>query len=243
MTDGQVRLQKVLAAAGLGSRRKCEEFITSGRVTVNGDLVDELGSRVDPDVDAIHVDGVRIAQASGHVVLVLNKPRGVVTTMSDPQGRPCVGDIIRNLDSRLFHVGRLDADTEGLLILTNDGELAQKLIHPSHEIAKTYVARVAGQVSKDTLKAIDSGVEIEERVVAVHSCKVLQRGAHDSLLEIIIHEGRNRIVRKLCDAVGHPVIDLVRTQLGPIKLGAVPSGHVRELTRPELGALYGVVGL
>lgn len=243
MSDEGVRLQKVLASSGLGSRRKCEEFIVAGRVTVNGVIIDELGSRVDPEHDVIHVDGVRIAQASGHIVCVLNKPRGVVTTMEDPQKRPCVGDIIRNLDSRLFHVGRLDADTSGLLLLTNDGDLAQRLIHPSHEIYKTYVARLKGRMSKDTLNQIQSGVVIEGRPVEVHNCKILESSAQETLIELVIHEGRNRIVRRLCDEVGHPVIDLVRTQLGPIKLGAVQPGDVRELTRPELGALYSSVGL
>lgn len=138
MEENEVRLQKVLASAGLGSRRKCEEFITAGRVSVNGEVIDELGSRVDPDVDIIHVDGVRIAQTSGHIVVALNKPRGVVTTMSDDQGRECVGDLVAEFEQRLFHVGRLDADTEGLLLLTNDGELSQRLGHPSHGIVKTY---------------------------------------------------------------------------------------------------------
>lgn len=243
MSDEGVRLQKVLASAGLGSRRKCEEFIVAGRVTVNGDVVDELGSRVDPNQDVIHVDGVRIAQASGHIVCVLNKPRGVVSTMDDPHGRPCVGDVIREFDSRLFHVGRLDADTQGLLLLTNDGELAQRLIHPSHEIEKTYVARVQGRITRDTLNQISNGVVIEGRPVDVHKCTLLESGNQQSVIELVIHEGRNRIVRRLCDEVGHPVIDLARTQLGPIKIGNVSVGQVRELTKPELGALYSAVGL
>ena len=239
----EVRLQKVLAAAGLGSRRKCETFITDGRVTVDGVVVDELGARVDPDVQVIHVDGVRIAQASGHVVLALNKPRGVITTMSDTYGRPCVGDIIREIDSRLFYVGRLDADTEGLLLLTNDGDLAQHLTHPSHEINKTYLARVQGRVDKGTVQRIKDGVSVEGRIVEVSKANVVDQTKDATLLELTIHEGRNRIVRKLCDEVGHPVIDLARTSVGPIQLGNLRPGHTRELTKDELGRLYSAAGL
>jgi len=243
MEPGQVRLQKVLAAAGLGSRRKCEEFITAGRVTVNGEYVDELGARVDPDVDIIHVDNVRIAQTSGHVVVAFNKPRGMVTTMSDPQGRSCVGDIIHDYDARLFYVGRLDADTEGLLLLTNDGELGQRLAHPSHGIVKTYLARVKGRVAREVIAAIEQGVVIEGTPVAVTSCRLIEHGSSDSVVEVCIHEGRNRIIRKMFDEVGHPVVDLVRTQIGPIRLGMLKSGTIRPLINKELGTLYSAVGL
>jgi 23S rRNA pseudouridine2605 synthase len=156
-----IRLQKVLAQAGLGSRRKCEEFITAGRVTVNGEVMDELGTRVNPDVDVIHVDGVRIAQTSGHVVVALNKPRGVVSSMADEHGRECVGDLVAEFPERLFHVGRLDAETEGLILLTNDGELSQRLSHPTHGIVKTYYAKVEGKVSKETIAKIKSGFPID----------------------------------------------------------------------------------
>lgn len=243
MDEGRIRLQKVLASAGLGSRRKCEEFITAGRVTVNGEVMDELGARVDPDVDVIHVDGVRIAQTSGHVVVALNKPRGVVTTMSDEHGRECVGDYVAEFEQRLFHVGRLDADTEGLLLLTNDGELSQRLGHPSHGIIKTYLAKLDGRVTKEIIAQISAGVEIDGVPVAVTSCKLLETGKAHSIVEISIHEGRNRILRRLFDEVGHPVVDLVRTQIGPIVLGNLKSGLVRELTNKELGKLYSAVGL
>lgn len=243
MDEGRIRLQKVLASAGLGSRRKCEEFITAGRVTVNGEVMDELGARVDPDVDVIHVDGIRIAQTSGNVVVALNKPRGVVTTMSDEHGRECVGDYVAEYEQRLFHVGRLDADTEGLLLLTNDGELSQRLGHPSHGILKTYLAKVEGKVAKDVISTITNGVEIDGTAVAVTGCKLLETGKNHSIVEISIHEGRNRILRRLFDEVGHPVVDLVRTQIGPIVLGNLKSGHVRELTNKELGKLYSAVGL
>ena len=239
----QIRLQKVLAAAGLGSRRKCETYITDGRVTVDGVVVDELGARVDPDTQIIHVDGVRIAQASGHVVMALNKPRGVITAMTDPHGKPCVGDLVKDVDQRLFHVGRLDGDTEGLLLLTNDGELAQRLVHPSHEINKTYVARVSGNVDKGTLHRIQNGIAIEDRVVDVSNIRVIDQSADATILELTIHEGRNRIIRRLCEEVGHPVIDLARIAIGPIQLGHLKSGQLRELSRDELGRLYGAVGL
>jgi len=239
----EIRLQKVLAAAGLGSRRKCETYITAGRVTVDGEVVDELGARVDPEVSVIHIDGVRIAQASGHVVLALNKPRGVITAMSDPHGRQCVGDLVQDLDERLFHVGRLDADTDGLLLMTNDGELAQRLGHPSHEVNKTYVARVQGRVDKGTLQRIKNGVIIEDRVVDVEKIAMLDQSADATLIELTIHEGRNRIIRRLCEEVGHPVIDLARTSIGPIQLGNLKPGQTRELTRDELGRLYSAVGM
>jgi 23S rRNA pseudouridine2605 synthase len=238
-----IRLQKVLASAGLGSRRKCEEFITAGRVTVNDVLIDELGARVHPETDVIRVDGVRIAQAAGHVVVALNKPRGVVTSMSDEHNRECVGDLVAQYPERLFHVGRLDVDTEGLLLLTNDGELAQRLSHPTYGIEKTYFARVVGKVTKETMRAIKAGIVIEDRAVEVTDCLLVGTTNDNSVVEITIHEGRNRIIRRLFDEVGHPVVDLVRTQVGPVKLGALKSGHLREITNKELGKLYIAVGL
>jgi 23S rRNA pseudouridine2605 synthase len=238
-----IRLQKVLASAGLGSRRKCEEFISSGRVTVNDVLIDELGARVHPETDVIRVDGVRIAQAAGHVVVALNKPRGVVTSMSDEHNRECVGDLVAQYPERLFHVGRLDVDTEGLLLLTNDGELAQRLSHPTYGIEKTYFARVVGKVTKETMRAIKAGIVIEDRAVEVTSCLLVGTTNDNSVVELTIHEGRNRIIRRLFDEVGHPVVDLVRTQVGPVKLGALKSGHLREITNKELGKLYIAVGL
>jgi len=243
MSMTEIRLQKVLASAGLGSRRKCEEFISSGRVSIDGVVVDELGARVDPDVSEIRVDGVLIAQASGKMVVALNKPRGVVTTMSDPQGRECVGDYVDDYEERLFHVGRLDTDTEGLLLMTNDGELANRLGHPSYGIEKTYVARVRGRVSKETMKLLVAGVVIEDRAVEVRSPKVVDTSNEFSVVEVTIHEGRNRIVRRLFEELGHPVIDLVRTRIGGVQLGKLRSGQIRELTNAELGSLYNAVGL
>jgi 23S rRNA pseudouridine2605 synthase len=163
--------------------------------------------------------------------------------MSDPHGRQCVGDLVQDLDERLFHVGRLDADTDGLLLMTNDGELAQRLGHPSHEVNKTYVARVQGRVDKGTLQRIKNGVIIEDRVVDVEKIAMLDQSADASLIELTIHEGRNRIIRRLCEEVGHPVIDLARTSIGPIQLGNLKPGQTRELTRDELGRLYSAVGM
>jgi 23S rRNA pseudouridine2605 synthase len=235
-----IRLQKVLAAAGLGSRRKCEEFIVQGRVTVDDVVVDELGARVNPTAQVIRVDGVRIAQAQGKVVFALHKPLGVVTTMSDPQGRPCVGDLVAHLDQRLFHVGRLDADTSGLLLLTNDGDLAQRLGHPSFGVAKTYVAKVSGAIEE---RRLTEGVPVDGRVVEVTGCRVRSRGPRESVVELTIHEGRNRIVRRLLEQLGHPVIELARTQVGPVRLAGLPVGGVRALDNRELGELYSQVGL
>lgn len=238
----EVRLQKVLSAAGLGSRRKCEEYITAGRVSVDGVVVAELGSRVDPDTAVIRVDGVRIAQAQGHVVYALNKPRGVVTAMSDERAE-CVGDLVAHLGVRLFHVGRLDADTEGLLLLTNDGELAQRLGHPAHGVVKTYVAKVRGRVERGLARQVMAGVDVEGRPVAVTDCAVLDMADAASVVRVSIHEGRNRVLRRMFDYLGHPVIDLVRVQIGPVALGTLRSGQVRQLTHAELGRLYSAAGL
>lgn len=210
---------------------------------VNGVVRDELGCRVNPEIDIIHVDGVRIAQSSGHIVLALNKPRGVVTSMADEHGRNCVGDLVADYPQRLFHVGRLDAQTEGLLLLTNDGELSQRLSHPTHGIVKTYYAKVNGKVSKEIIAKMKAGIVIDGVAVAVTNCLLVDSNNKNSVIEISIHEGRNRILRRLFDEVGYPVIDLVRTQVGPVKLGQLKSGNLRELTKKELGNLYSAVGL
>lgn len=214
-----------------------------GRVSVNGSIVRELGTRVDPATAVIHVDGQRIPTAPGIVVLALNKPRGVVTTMSDEQGRRCVGDLLADRAERTFHVGRLDADTEGLLLLTNDGELANRLGHPKYEIAKTYRATVNGAISKQALRALREGIDLDDGPIACDSARVIQRLADRSLIEVVLHSGRNRIVRRMLDAVGYPVIDLVRTRIGPIHLGRQRPGDVREIVQEELRELYTAVGL
>ncbi|GAB4085692.1 pseudouridine synthase [Myceligenerans cantabricum] len=236
VADG-VRLQKVLAQAGLGSRRACEELIARGHVEVDGVLVTELGLRVDPVKAVIHVDGLRIQLDQDKITLALNKPDGVVSTMHDPQGRPSVGEMVKDRSERLFHVGRLDADSEGLLLLTNDGELANRLSHPSYEISKTYVVTVEGSIYPRILKELTQGIELEDGPARMDSVKVLQEGAEATLLEVVLHEGRNRIVRRMFDAVERPVIRLVRTRIGAIRLGDLKPGRTRVLGRVELGQL------
>ena len=243
MTADGVRLQKVLAAAGVASRRAAEELIVAGRVSVDGEVVQELGRRIDPATAVVHVDGMRIVLRADLVHLALNKPRGVHSTMSDPEGRPCVGDLVSGRAERLFHVGRLDADTEGLLLLTNDGELAHRLMHPSFEVLKTYVAQVPGPVRRDTARQLRAGVELDDGPVAVHSFKVLDSSGPLAMVEVVLHEGRKHIVRRLLDHVGHPVRRLVRTAVGPVRLGDQRPGTVRKLNRDEIGALYAQVGL
>jgi len=238
-----VRLQKVLAQAGIGSRRACEDLIAAGRVQVDGQIIRELGVRVDAKKQAVHVDGVRIQVDTSMVYLVLNKPPGVVSTMDDPEGRPCIGDLLIGREERLFHVGRLDAATEGLLLLTNDGDLANRLSHPSHEVPKTYLAEVAGPVGKDIGKRLRAGVELEDGPAKVDSFRVIDARPGKALVEIVLHEGRNHIVRRLLAAVGHPVEQLVRIQVGPIKLGDLRSGRTRALHGDELGRLFEAAGL
>lgn len=237
-----VRLQKVLAAAGVGSRRACEELISQRRVTVNGKVA-VLGQRVDPGADAIHVDGDRIPTAPGVIVLALNKPEGVVSTMSDPDGRPCVGDYVQDRPERLFHVGRLDVDTNGLILLTNDGELANRITHPSHELPKTYLVWIPGPVPRNLGKQLKTGVELEDGMARVDSFKLVQDLPGEAMVEIVLHDGRNRIVRRLMEAVGHPVRQLVRTRIGPIVLGMQRPGTVRVIHGAELSSLYNAVGL
>ena len=237
------RLQKVMAAAGVGSRRRCEELIAEGRVSVDGVRVDRMGMTVDPDSVVIHVDGARLQTRKDLVWVMLNKPRGVVTTMSDPEGRPCVGDLVGERSTRLFHVGRLDTDTEGLLLLTNDGDLGHRLTHPSYGVQKTYLAEVNGPVRRDLGKQLRAGVDLEDGQVRVDDFKVKDMNSGRVLVEVVLHEGRHHVVRRLLEAVGHPVIALVRTQFGPVALGSLKSGRTRHLTSHEVAALYQAVGL
>ena len=243
MTDDGIRLQKVLAAAGLGSRRACEVLIEEGRVSVDGEIVREQGRRVDPQTNVIRVDTMRINTASDLVYLALNKPRGMVTAMADPEGRPCVGDLVATRRERLFHVGRLDAETEGLLLLTNDGELAHRLSHPSFEVPKTYLAEVLGPVARDVGRRLREGVELEDGIVKVDSFRLVDSNANRVLLEIVLHEGRKHIVRRALDEVGHPVQRLVRTAVGPVRVGDQRAGKLRALTLEELAGLFSLVGM
>jgi 23S rRNA pseudouridine2605 synthase len=238
--DGQVRLQKLLAQSGVASRRRCEELMLAGLVEVDGEVVTRLGTKVDPRTAVIRVEGRRLPPASPHVYLVLNKPRGVVSTMSDPEGRRTLSDLVADRPERLFHVGRLDTDTEGLLLLTNDGDFAQAVAHPSYELDKTYVAEVEGVVSKATARTVREGMTLDDGPVEVSRFTVRSTnpaGAGRSIVELVIHEGRNRIVRRVLDAAGHPVRRLTRTAIGPVVLHGLRAGELRELTRDELGTL------
>ncbi|HLS64698.1 MAG TPA: pseudouridine synthase [Ruania sp.] len=240
--DG-IRLQKVLAGAGLGSRRACERLISAGKVTVDGVRVRELGVRVDPRTAVIHVDGLRLQLDENVVTLALHKPAGVYSTMADEQGRPDLSSYVADRTERLFHVGRLDAETTGLILLTNDGELAHRLSHPSYQVAKTYVAQVAGRVPRGLRRTLLDGVELDDGPVAADAVTILETSAEASILEIVLHEGRNRIVRRLLEHVGHPVTRLTRTQVGPVRLGTLRPGRTRVIGGKELGALMSAVGL
>ena len=240
--DGLVRLQKLLAQSGTASRRKCEELMLGGEVEVDGEVVTRLGTKVDPRTAVVRVSGKRLPPVSPHVYLVVHKPTGVVSTMSDPQGRPTLSDLVADRPERLFHVGRLDTDTSGLLLLTNDGDFAQRMAHPSYEVDKTYVAEVEGEIDRRTVRRLLAGVELDDGPVTVSAARVVggdprRQGQGRSIVELVIHEGRNRIVRRLLDAVGHPVVRLTRTAIGPVALARMGVGEVRELSADELGSL------
>ncbi|MGR6921396.1 pseudouridine synthase [[Actinomadura] parvosata] len=240
---GGVRLQKVLAQAGVASRRACEEMIGEGRVTVNGQVVRRFGAKVDPATQVIHVDGKRIPTAPDLVYYALNKPIGVVSTMDDPQGRPCLADYVEELAPRLFHVGRLDTETEGLLLLTNDGELANRLTHPSYGVQKKYWAKVPGPIPRDLGRRLKQGIELEDGIARADSFSIVQEHGQQALVEVVLHEGRKHVVRRMLEEAGHRVIDLARIEFGPVKLGRTKPGTVRALTLKEVGELYAAVKL
>lgn len=237
-----IRLQKVLAQAGVASRRAAEEMIADGRVEVNGQIVTEQGRRVDPERDTIRIDGSRLPPPRRHLYLVVNKPRGVVATMDDPEGRPTLAQYVPP-KQRLFHVGRLDTDTSGLIIMTNDGELANRLSHPKFEVEKTYVAEVEGGMDNKALKRLEKGVLLDDGPVRPDRSRLISRTSERTLVEVTLHEGRNRVVRRMFDSLGHPVRELSRIAIGPVRLGRLGVGESRELTREELGALIDLVGL
>jgi 23S rRNA pseudouridine2605 synthase len=245
LTDvpGGVRLQKVLAAAGVGSRRYCEELIGQGRVEVDGEVVRRFGARVDPERQVIRVDGRRIPARQDLVYMALNKPAGVLTAMSDDRGRPTIAGYLGDRAERLYHVGRLDFDTEGLMLLMNDGELAHRLAHPRYGVAKTYLADVAGPVPRDLGRRLVTGIELEDGVASADRFRVVERSGTRALVEVTLHEGRKHIVRRLLAAAGNPVGRLVRTHIGPIALGSLRPGTTRLLTPTEVGDLYAAVGL
>ncbi len=247
MTDGSdgaapvegVRLQKAMASAGVASRRVSEQLIVEGRVEVNGQVVTELGTRIDPATDLVAVDGVAVQLDPAKRYYMLNKPRGVVSSMRDEQGRPDLTRFTDGLEERVFNVGRLDAETSGLLLLTNDGELAHVLAHPSFGVEKTYIAKVRGRVTAQTMQRLKQGIELDDGPINVDRGRILQQqpGDRHSMVEVTLHSGRNRIVRRMFDAVGHPVVELVRRSFGPLNLGTLKSGAMRELTKVELGQL------
>jgi 23S rRNA pseudouridine2605 synthase len=245
LTDvpGGVRLQKVLAAAGVGSRRHCEELIGAGRVEVDGEIVRRFGARVDPQHQIIRVDGRRIPASEDLVYLAVNKPAGVLTSMSDSRGRKTMADLLPDVAERLFHVGRLDYDTEGLILLTNDGELAHRLAHPRFGVPKTYLAEVAGQVPRGLGRQLLTGVDLDDGIASADKFRVIEQVGSRALVEITLHEGRKHIVRRMLAEVGHPVARLVRTQVGPVALGSLRPGETRKLSTKEVGELYAAVGL
>ncbi len=235
--DGLIRLQKLLAQSGVASRRKCEELMLGGEVEVNGEVVTRMGTKVDPRTAVVRVSGLRLPPVTDFVYLVLNKPRGVVSTMSDPEGRKTISDVVADRPERLFHVGRLDTDTSGLLLLTNDGDFANQMAHPSFEVDKTYVAEVDGHADKTLVATLLAGVDLEDGPVLPTQARVIASAPKKSIVELTIHEGRNRIVRRLLEQLGHPVRKLTRTEFGPVEIGQLKAGMVRDLTLDELGAL------
>ncbi len=238
-----VRLQKLLAGAGFGSRRACEKLIEQGRVEVDGTVVTEMGVRVDPARQVVRVDGDRVVVDTDKVYLAFNKPAGVVSTMQDDEGRPSLADYVGHLSQRLFHVGRLDFDTEGLLLLTNDGELAHRLQHPAYGVPKTYVAQVHGVVARDVGRRLREGVQLEDGVARADSFRLVDSLPGHSIVEVVLHEGRKHIVRRMLDEVGYPVEMLARTQVGPVHLGELRPGRYRALSAEEVAQLYRAAGL
>ncbi len=235
------RLQKVMAHGGVASRRQSEQLILAGKVKVNGHVVTELGTKVDPKTDHITVDGKPLQGKEQHVYYILNKPRGYITTAADERGRKTVIQLLNGVSERVYPVGRLDYDSDGLLLLTNDGELTQRVIHPSYHMRKVYVVKVKGVITDETVQQLREGVELEDGMTNSAYVEVLLREKKASLLRIGIHEGRNRQIRRMCNAVGHEVIRLTRTQVGPITLGKLETGQFRALTHQELGKLHQAV--
>jgi 23S rRNA pseudouridine2605 synthase len=240
--DG-IRLQKVLASAGIASRRKSEELIKAGRVKVDGIVVKEMGMRIDPEEAVVHVDGNRVVLRADQVYLALNKMPGMLSTMSDELGRPNIGQLLEDRPERLFHVGRLDMDSEGLLLLTNDGDLAHRLTHPSYGVPKTYMAEIPGPVPRDLGRRLRAGIDLEDGPAKVDSFEVVDVHNGRAVVEVVLHEGRKHIVRRLLDAVDHPVSRLVRTKIGEVQLGHQRPGTLRKLNPVEIAQLYKAVGL
>lgn len=241
--DG-IRLQKLLAQAGFGSRRKCEDMITEGRVEVDGELVTELGTRVDPSSQQIRVDGSRVRINQNHITLALNKPRRVLSAMDDPKGRLTLRDIVGDKYERIFHMGRLDYDSEGLILMTNDGELSQHVMHPKYEVEKTYIATLEGKLSGTVCRRlVTTGVQLDDGWIKLDHCAIIDSNRETTIVKVTLHSGKNRIVRRIFGAIGFPVRRLVRTQIGPIKLGDLKPGKFRVLSQTEIRSLQKEVGL
>ncbi|MEU1556385.1 pseudouridine synthase [Streptomyces scabiei] len=236
------RLQKILARAGYGSRRACEELIEQARVEVNGEIVLEQGKRVDPEKDEVKVDGLTVATQS-YQFFSLNKPAGVVSTMEDNEGRQCLGDYVTNRETRLFHVGRLDTETEGVILLTNHGELAHRLTHPKYGVKKVYLAHIVGPIPRDLGKQLKDGIQLEDGYARADHFRVVQQTGKNYLVEVTLHEGRKHIVRRMLAEAGFPVDKLVRVAFGPITLGDQKSGWLRRLSNTEVGMLMQEVDL
>lgn len=236
--EGQVRLQKFLARAGVASRRASEKLIEAGRISVNGQVVTELGTKVDPEADEVRLDGAPVRKAAEAVTLMLNKPAGYLTSMKDPQGRPCVAQLVP-LDEfpALYPLGRLDYDTTGLLLFSTDGELGNAVLHPSHHVDKTYRALVKGKPSEAALDRLRSGVVLDDGPTQPAEVRLAGRKGKNAYVEIIIHEGRKRQVKRMCEAIGHPVLQLHRASFGPLELGDLPEGKYRVLSEQEVVAL------
>lgn len=236
----EVRLQKVIAASGLASRRKAEEWIAQGRVTINGKIVRELGTRIDPERDHVKVDGRHLKSVEPYAYLLLNKPKGIVSTLNDPEGRPTIEHLLHGVTLRMFPVGRLDFDTEGLMLLTNHGELAQALLHPRYHVAKVYLAKVKGVLNDDEIDQLARGVRLEDGMTAPATVKKVRKAAENSWLEVTIYEGRKHQIKRMFEVVGHPVLKLKRIRFGPLALGDLLPGEFRYLTDREANTLRGI---
>ncbi len=237
----EIRLQKVIADSGLSSRRKAEELILQGRVTVNGAIVRELGTKVNPEKDHVKVDGRHLKRQPPQIFLMLNKPKGFMSTMSDPEGRPTIADLLAGVKARVFPVGRLDFDSEGLMLLTNHGELAQALLHPRFHVPKTYLVKVKGVLTDDQIAQLERGVRLEDGMTSPATVKKVRKADANSWIELTIHEGRKHQVKRMCEFVGHPVLKLVRVRMGPLTLHGIELGQYRYLTDREANALRDVL--
>lgn len=236
--DKEVRLQKYLADCGVASRRKSEEIITGGKVKVNGNVITELGTKVIPGKDKVLVAGKEIQQVEQHIYIMLNKPEGYITTVHEQLNRPSVMDLVTDIKERIFPVGRLDMDTTGLIVMTNDGSFAYKITHPKHEINKKYIAEIKGCPDSLKLSKFSKGLKIEDYTTAPASIKLLAKKKYSSIVEIIIHEGKNRQVKKMCEAIGHPVIRLQRAALGGLELGNLPLGKWKYITKKDIEKIF-----